>query len=121
VVKALLCSWWDRLPRPRGKLRVMQIVAAADEIPDYLPRKGAVVVGSAENPTWVAFDCPCAERHRVMLNLDPRRRPAWTMQSPAPLTLRPSIDELRDQKRCHYFIHEGKIRWVPDKRRLTVL
>lgn len=121
MVKALLFSWRDRFPWPRRKLRVVQIVAAADEIPDHLPRKGAVVVGSLENPTWVAFDCPCVDRHRVMLNLDPRRRPAWTMQSSEPLTLRPSIDELLDQKRCHYFIRGGKVQWVPDKRRLAVL
>jgi hypothetical protein len=120
VVKALLVSWWNRLSWVGGKLRVVHIVAEADEIPDRLPPTGAVLVGSMEDPTWVAFDCPCVDRHRVMLNLDSRRRPTWTMQSSNPLTLHPSIDELRDQKRCHYFIREGKVRCVPDKCRLAV-
>jgi len=114
MVKALLASWWNRLPRIRGKFRVVQLVAAADEIPDRLPRKGAVIVGPLENPTWVAFDCPCQDHHRVMLNLDSRRRPTWTMQSPKPLTLCPSINESRDRKRCHYFICGGKVQWVPN-------
>lgn len=120
MVKALLASWWNRRPHAGGKLRVVRNVAAADEIPDSLPPQGAVLVGSTENPTWVAFDCPCADRHRVMLNLDRRRRPTWTVKSSKPLTLHPSIDELRDQKRCHYFIRGGKVQWVPDKRRLEV-
>jgi hypothetical protein len=120
VVKALLVSWWNRLPWVGGKLRVVRIVAAADEVPDRLPPRGAVLVGSLERPTWVAFDCPCVDRHRVMLNLDSRRRPTWTMQSSNPLSLHPSIDEFRDQKRCHYFIRGGKVQWVPDKHRLAV-
>ena len=111
MVKSLLVSWWNRLPWVGGKLRVVHIVAAADE----------VLVGSLERPTWVAFDCPCADRHRVMLNLDSRRRPTWTMQSSNPLSLHPSIDEFRDHKRCHYFIRGGKVQWVSDKRRLAVL
>ena len=39
MVKALLASWWNRLPWVGGKLRVVHIVTAADEIPDRLPPK----------------------------------------------------------------------------------
>ena len=120
MVKAFIISWWNRLRWTGGKLQVVQIVAAADEIPDRLPRKGAVIVGSLKNPTWVAFDCPCADHHRVMLNLDTRRRPTWTVQSLKPLTIRPSIDEFRDRNRCHYFIHAGKVQWAPGKRSRAV-
>lgn len=105
-------SIWNWLPWPGRKFRVIQVVEAADEVSERLPRNGAVVVGSMERPTWIAFDCPCEEHHRVMLNLDTRRRPAWTMQSAKPLTLRPSIDELRPGKRCHYLIRKGKVRWA---------
>ncbi|WP_407935656.1 DUF6527 family protein [Jatrophihabitans cynanchi] len=51
-----------------------------------------------------------------MLNLDFRRRPAWTMPSAKPLTLQPSIDEFRGRARCHYIVRRGRVQWVPDKR-----
>ncbi|WP_368858331.1 DUF6527 family protein [Nocardia alni] len=88
------------------------MVDAADEIPERLPLNGAVVVGTIDHPTWIAFDCPCVDHHRVMLNLDVRRYPAWVMQPIKMLTLQPSIDELRQGKRCHYFICKGKVQWV---------
>lgn len=120
MVKAFITSWWNRLRWTGSRLRIVQVVAAADEIPGRLPRKGAVIVGSLKNPTWVAFDCPCTDHHRVMLNLDARRRPAWVMQSFNPLTLRPSIDEFRGQKRCHYFIQAGRVQWASSSRRQAI-
>jgi hypothetical protein len=114
--RSLWRSW--RLPWAGRKLRVVEVVDAADEIPDRLPRNGAILVGSLNHPTWVAFECPCVDHHRVMLNLDVRRRPTWAMQSAKPLTLRPSIDESRGAKRCHYFVRNGKVEWVPLNREL---
>lgn len=87
-------------------------VDAADEIPDRIQRKGAILVGDFDAPTWIAFDCPCSERHRVMLNTDRRRRPTWTIDNGQPLTLSPSVDEVRTSKRCHYLIKRGRIRWA---------
>ena len=106
----------SRLPWPGRRLtfRVIWVVEAADEVPEQLPRNGAVVVGSLESPSWIAFDCPCEEHHRVMLNLDARRRPAWNMPSAMPLTLHPSIDDVRPGNRCHYFIRQGKVQWAHD-------
>lgn len=106
-------SWGFWLSVFSRKLRVVQVVDAADEIPHDLPRNGAVVVGSLHEPRWVAFDCPCDNHHRVMLNLDVRRRPVWTATSFKPLTLRPSVDEFRGPMHCHYFVRKGKVQWVP--------
>ncbi|MFF3018201.1 DUF6527 family protein [Streptomyces sp. NPDC057939] len=61
---------------------------------------------------WIAFDCPCTERHRVILNLNTKIRPSWTVGSSTPLTISPSIDELRGDKRCHYLIKDGHIDWI---------
>jgi hypothetical protein len=108
-----LFSWLSGwLPSRRG-FRVVAIVDAADEIPDDLPRMGAVLVGTTERPTWLAFDCPCRDHHRVMLNLDRNRRPTWAVIGTKPLTVRPSIDEYRGAERCHYFIRQGRVQWVP--------
>lgn len=111
--------WWRWLPYPRKQWRTVLGVDAADEIPDRIPGRSAVIVGSQDSATWIAFDCPCKRKHRVMLNLDPRRRPTWRLASASPLTLFPSVDDHSAGVRCHYFVREGKINWVPktDERR----
>ena len=106
-------SLWRLTPVPWRKWRHIQVVNAADAIPERLPRKGVVAVGIVNCPTWLAFDCPCAERHRVMLNLDPSRKPYWSAQTISSLTISPSIDENRRKARCHYFVRKGRIEWVP--------
>lgn len=106
-------SWTHWLPwKP---WRVAGIVDAADEIPERLPPKAAVLVGSAQNPKWLAFDCPCEENHRILIPLDTRRHPHWTVVADARLTLFPSIDAWRGSRRCHYIVKDGKIAWVRDK------
>lgn len=96
-----------------GRFRVLPAtVDSAIDIPDRLARKTAVIVRKGDADVWLAFDCPCRAGHRVMLNLDRRAWPAWTINEPAPLTLVPSVDERTGYGRCHYIIKKGKIRWV---------
>ena len=106
--------WWHRLPR-----RVWRLVATvddADNVPDDLPRNGAVLVGSRRKPKWLVFDCPCHSGHRVMLNLDPKRSPYWRVElPPAALTLRPSVDFDNAALRCHFFIRRGHTVWVREE------
>jgi len=102
------------IPVPWRKWRVVLTVDAADAIPDHIPSRAAVVVKRDGTPTWVAFDCPCRRGHRVMVNLDPARRPTWALQSASPLTLSPSIDDHSGARRCHFFVKQGRIRWAHD-------
>jgi hypothetical protein len=104
--------WTSWLPNPGRRWHLYRVVEAADEIPDRIPRKAVVLVGSVGRPTWIAFDCPCSERHRVMLNADRSRWPRWTIKKNRHLTLAPSIDETRGSTRCHYLIQRGRVRWV---------
>jgi Family of unknown function (DUF6527) len=106
-----LTGWLFAWLPSRRNFRVITVVDAADEIPEHLPSRGATLVGTAERPTWIAFDCPCEAHHRVMLNLDRSRRPAWAIASTSRLTISPSIDERRPGKRCHYFIRDGRVQW----------
>lgn len=104
--------WFQWLPFQRW--RVVLTVEAADEIPSRLPRNGAVLIGSPARPKWIAFDCPCRTGHRVMLNCDPVRRPHWQVAPHRHLTINPSVDSQQRARRCHYFVHNGRIRWVAD-------
>jgi hypothetical protein len=105
-------SWWQWVPVPGRSWRIVQIVEAADELPKRLPRNAAVLVGSYDKPKWLAFDCPCRIGHRVMLNLDPGRRPHWKIADKKKLTVSPSVDWNNSGRVCHYFIRSGRVIWV---------
>lgn len=107
-------SWWHSLPWLPW--RVVALVEAADDIPEDLPRNGAVLVGSTTYPKWLAFECPCRQGHRIMVSLDSRTKPHWKIGESRKLTLWPSVDAKTGSRRCHYIIRDGKTVWVHDKR-----
>lgn len=106
-------KWWQWLPLPWKKWGIILKVASADMIPDKIPAKTAVLVVDNLVTTWIAFNCPCRRGHRVMLNIDRRRRPAWSVDQAKPLTLSPSVYDHTIDNLCHYFIKQGHVQWVP--------
>ena len=104
--------WRDWLGLPKRKWQFVFTVEAGDEIPEAIPKRGVVLVGTMTRPKWVAFDCPCDLGHRIMLNTDSSRRPYWSIRSFAPVTLSPSIDDVTLTRRCHFLLQQGRIRWV---------
>jgi hypothetical protein len=106
--------WWDWLPFLRW--RVVAVVDSADEVPKALPRTGAVLVGTRTRPKWVVFDCPCGRGHRIMLNTDKGRAPCWTTTVKGALTISPSVDYAAPAQRCHYFIRNGRVKWVGERK-----
>lgn len=107
-----LLTWWRSLPFPWRRWRVVERVSAADEVPERIPRRGVVLVGEAKCPAWAVFDCPCDTGHRLMVNLDRARRPFWTIDLRRSLSIYPSIDNMTSERRCHFIIRDGKVRWV---------
>lgn len=108
-------AWWQWIPL--WPWRIVATVEAADEIPEQLPRNGAVFVGSANHPKWLAFDCPCGTGHRIMITLDTGHRPHWTITTRRRLTVSPSVDYSVPAMRCHYVISRGRIQWARDRKR----
>ena len=110
-------AWWRSLPLPWRRWRVIARVGAGDEIPDRLPHNGAVLVGPPGCATWVVFDCPCRRGHRLIVNLNKSRCPFWSIYSLKPLSIRPSIDDITPQRRCHFVLRNGRIRWAARDRK----
>ena len=119
AVLGKLMNWWRSLPVPWCLWRVHGYVDASDEIPWVLRAKGLILVGSPGRMTWAAFDCPCGVGHRLMLNLDRSRHPFWRIDALKPLTIRPSIDHITPERRCHFFLYRGRIAWVHNDGRLS--
>jgi hypothetical protein len=115
MAKVGTISFWQWIPLPWRRWRVVTRVTAGDEIPEHLPRRGMAVAGSASIPSWIAFDCPCPNDHRLMLNLSHARRPYWQVSNlDKGVSLNPSVDAWTDGRRCHFWLKNGKIKWVND-------
>jgi hypothetical protein len=108
-------SWWEWIPFPWRRWRIVALVEAADEIPPHLPKKGVVVVGEPQYLKWIAFDCPCGSGHRIMVTVDQGHLPRWTIASAHPLTVSPSFDYRVPGQRCHFFMRAGRVLWVNDQ------
>ncbi|WP_350356539.1 DUF6527 family protein [Methylocystis iwaonis] len=108
-------AWWQWLPFWRW--RTIGSVSSADEVPQRLPRNAIVLVGDLRHIKWIVFDCPCRTGHRIMLNSDPVRRPYWTLNASSRLGIYPSVDYRGTDRRCHYFVRNGKIIWTKDSDR----
>jgi hypothetical protein len=106
-------SWWQSLPWLPW--RIVATVDAADEIPEHLPRNGAVLVGSDKYPKWLVLDCPCRQGHRIMVTLDNRSKPHWRITGNRRLTLLPSVDAYTGRRRCHFIVRDGRIIWVHER------
>ena len=87
-------------------------VSSVYEVPVRLRWTETVLVGPTDSPAWLAFDCPCRHAHRVLLSLDADNRPAWHLDAGDLVNLSPSVDQVSEVGRCHYFVHQGRIRWV---------
>jgi hypothetical protein len=96
---------------PRRSWRVVGLVAEADFVPRRVPKRGLVIVGSRSDPQWLVFRCPCGA-DRVMLNMNPARRPTWRAKTFEPPSIRPSVDTVHRGRRCHYLLTDGRIDWV---------
>lgn len=108
----LLIDWWRRRRCMQPRFTRVQRFASRRDIPGRLPRRVMAVVDG--NPGWIIFECPCGTRHeRIELMRTPiNGLPAWqlSLHSESP-TVHPSVDYV-DDRRCHYWIRDGRVRWV---------
>lgn len=105
-------AWRVRLVRrePPTFRRVRRYDTLPD-VPDVLQSGTVAIVGAPRHPKWVAFDCPCARRHRIVLPVaGPTSRWAVTTRWRRP-TIQPSVDS-DDGERCHHLVNRGRVRWV---------
>ena len=106
-------NWYASIRMPWRRWRLVAAVDAGDEIPEIIPARGIVLVGTTERPLWAAFNCPCGSGHQLMLNLNVSRDPSWEITGSHPMSIRPSVDVTSRTGRCHFLLRRGRIRWVP--------
>lgn len=109
LVKLLIERIRHRLVRPQ--FRRTLLVQSMSDVPEQLDSDVVVLIGF-DRPKWAIFGCPCRTGHRVELNLQPAFYPFWRVSSrKGRITLWPSVD-VRNNRRCHYFVTDGFVRRV---------
>lgn len=104
-----LIKWWPSQPLPRCAWRMLGRVAAAEDMPERLPQRGAVLAGPPDCTSRAVFDCPCPTKHRLVVNPDGTGHPFWNTEYRRPLSLRLRIDSVTPEQRCHFNSLGGKI------------
>lgn len=104
-------AWWAR--RRRRKSFAGVAVHASHEDPSVEIRAGKLVlVGMADRPKWLRFDCPCRCGEVLSLNLMGSYYPKWTVKAndDGTLDVSPSVDA----RACgsHFWIRGNRIDWV---------
>jgi Family of unknown function (DUF6527) len=113
-----LIDWWRRRHfSSDARIDEVEFVSARGDVPESIPRRQLVVVGSEELPKWAIFECPCGRGHRLEVNLSPQVRPFWriTFNTHGP-SLKPSVDSVGSY-RCHFWLRDGRVHWPNPRQR----
>jgi hypothetical protein len=110
---------YRRTRNAHAKSRITRVIAVAGraELPEDLHPRRLYLLG-ATTPKWALLDCPCGRGHTIELNLVNPERTRWTVttnETGRP-SVHPSID-YQGQPRCHYWLKDGRIQWVPNRTR----
>jgi hypothetical protein len=99
--------------RQQGLRYTVVRVAGRAELPDPLPPGVLHVVG--EPAKWAVLNCPCGSSHTLDINLAAPGRRRWTLSGPAEApSVRPSVNYADGERRCHFWIIDGVLRWCGD-------
>lgn len=108
---------YRRARNGHAESRINQLVVLADRsgLPEGLDPRCIYVLG-VTTPKWALLDCPCGRGHTIELNLANPARTRWsvTTNDTGQPSVHPSID-YRGQPRCHYWLRDGRIHWVPNR------
>ena len=114
-LSALVIDAWRRTPLCRHpRITGIERVPDRAHVPDPLPRRRVLVVGTP--PKWALLACPCGAGHVVHLNLANTGAPRWRVAGDEEPSVSPSID-VRDTVRCHFWVRRGRVDWVQRRHR----
>lgn len=110
-VNSRLIDLWRRSPLSRRpRIDSIRHCASRADMPEPLPRRNIVVIGSP--PKWAVIACPCGTGHTIDLNLANPQTEQWRLQAADPPSITPSIDVKDPSGRCHFWLRDGRVQWV---------
>lgn len=113
-ITCALIDWWRRNRRNAARIDTIRTYPCAAALPEQLGRHVLAVAG---DPTaWAVMECPCGNGHRLRIRIRPHRNATvWQLShtSGGP-SLCPSVDFDSADRRCHFWLDRGRVRWVRD-------
>lgn len=101
--------WWRRAGLSRSPRYFLSQLEHRALLPPGLHPRLLYVVGNP--PKWAVFDCPCGTGHDIQLNLGSTQRSRWTLLLQEKPTIHPSVDYRAPDRRCHFFVRDGRVVW----------
>ncbi|PZS01480.1 MAG: hypothetical protein DLM56_14745 [Pseudonocardiales bacterium] len=105
-------NWSRRLRRqPRARLTQVVRLGGRGDLPATLNPRRAYQLG--EPGKWAVLACPCGRGHVIELNLAHPDQARWRLSAGRGglPSLAPSVD-VRAERRCHFWLRGGRVRWV---------
>jgi hypothetical protein len=108
-----IIDWWRRHNRGSSKINKVRIYESAASLPEQLPRRVVAVAG--DPAAWAVMECPCGTGHRLTIRIRPHgQATVWKFtQTERRPSLYPSVDYDSPGRRCHFWLRDGRVTWVP--------
>lgn len=109
-----LIDWWRRTRRNAARIDTLRTYPSTASLPAQLGRHDIAIAG--DPPAWAVMECPCGTGHRLQIRIRPNRNaPVWQLtEINGGPTLRPSVDFDAPDRRCHFWLDRGRVKWVQD-------
>lgn len=107
-------DWWRRRRRNSARIDRVERYSSASVLPEHLNRHVVAIAG--DPPAWAVMECPCGNGHRLKVRVRARdHATVWILDEGVDgPSLRPSIDFNSAERRCHFWLRNGRVTWVDD-------
>jgi hypothetical protein len=114
MISGDLIDWWRRRRRNAARINRIRTYPSAASLPNRLGRHVLAVAGNP--PAWAVIECPCGTGHRLRVRIRPHgNATVWELREKAGgPSLYPSVDFGSADRRCHFWLDQGRVRWVQD-------
>lgn len=109
-----LVDWWRRRRRNSARIDRVERYSSAAALPERLGRHVLAIAGDPS--AWAVMECPCGNGHRLKVRIRAQGdATVWTIDDgDGGPSLRPSVDFDSAERRCHFWLREGRVKWVSD-------
>jgi len=105
-----ISHWFRRRKKPPKHFKAIRVVAKVSDVPLDAGRDFFIVRREGRD-IWAVFQCPCAKRHQLQVNLSQQKTPFWEcMVRNGEVSLSPSV-WLNYECNSHFWVTESRIYW----------
>ena len=93
----------------------MRSYTTAAALPDQLSRRVLAVAG--EPAAWAVMECPCGAGHQLKVRIrDHGKASVWDLtHTDRGPSLYPSVDYDATDRRCHFWLRNGRVTWSVER------